>query len=92
MTKHIGTCQLCLEDNSELRKSHYIPKTLYKATRSVLQSGEILNPVIVDNQNQTLKSTSEQATSYALCALCEKVLNENGENAVLADLRRVGKL
>lgn len=70
-----GICQLCFK-NGPLQKSHVLPKALYKYLRA---SGR--DPVSVTKDS--VHQSSKQVTAYLLCATCEKLLNENGEQWML---------
>ncbi len=88
--KKYGTCALCSKKNMELRKSHFLPKALYRESREVTKDGTILDPIWLDTVLGTMIQTSRQATAYALCEVCEDILNQRGENIVIADGRRSG--
>lgn len=70
-----GKCGLC-GIPSELLDSHYIPKSIYKKTRS---GGLIFG----EKSNQSVCYNDAQITKYYLCKCCEDRFNKNGEKYIL---------
>lgn len=78
---NVGICKLCLLTGT-LRKSHLMPKGLYGYCRA---SG--CDPVLISTD--VMMPTPRQTKHYLLCAGCEALLNENGENWVLPKLATI---
>ena len=77
-------CRLCLEEK-ELKRSHLLPKALYK----LIGSGtDPAHPDTVQITFEGSKKSSEQVWRHLLCSGCEKCLNENGESWVLRNCYR----
>ena len=82
-----GRCRVCKKEKA-LRKSHLLPRALYKLLRDPLGSNP--NPVFVTSRLNL--PTSQQLTAYLLCDDCEQRLNKNGETWVLRHCyREVGQ-
>ena len=80
MSVHLGTCGLC-QERRELQDSHLLPASLYEIIRK--HSG---SPVVI--QDGTAVQTSRQMRAPLLCADCEGVLNQKGEDWVLRNCYR----
>ena len=78
-------CRLCRK-SVPLSDSHFMPRALYRFVRS----GAKLSPnaVVVSKTNSWL--SSRQVSDYVFCAECEALLNEGGEQWVLANCWRGG--
>ena len=76
-----GLCKLCrLERN--LRKSHYIPKSVYKAIKRANSSSEH-SLVRVNRLRQEIFSSDRQVKKPLLCNGCENKFSRNGETIVV---------
>lgn len=71
-------CGLCRNDK-ELKDSHLIPKSLYKALRNAYEGDDL---VFTDHDENTSRYTDFQVKSIFLCEDCEEKLNKYGENIV----------
>ena len=78
MNPIIGTCQLCLAPNKELKRSHFVPSFAYK----VMRQGNINNPNPVRITEAGAIQTSWQATANVFCKECESLLSKGGEDYV----------
>ncbi len=76
-----GTCKLCLL-KKDLCDSHYMPRAMYKYNRATAIKNP--NPVILSGAEA--KQSSSQVRDYAVCRACERLLNLNGEEWVLANV------
>ena len=76
MNPVIGTCQLCLAPNKELKRSHFVPSFAYK----VMRQSNVKNPNPVRITEAGAVQTSWQATAYPFCKECESLLSQSGEN------------
>ena len=74
-----GQCALCHE-HRELCDSHFMPKALYRLVRDKNANNPHPYLISLSGTRQTSKS---QATNYLLCAACEKLFDQNGENWVM---------
>jgi hypothetical protein len=73
-----GRCALCAQEQY-LCKSHFLPKALYRLTRTSDYPNP--NPVIVTADG--MLHSSEQITEHMLCVECEQRFRHNGEDWVL---------
>ncbi len=78
-----GVCALCL-NTRELRKSHFLPKALYR----LIRADRHRNPHPVRLSTAGRLQTAFQATHHLLCAGCESRFDRNGENWVMAHCYR----
>ena len=74
-----GQCKLCLKNDVELKKSHYLPAGIYKGLRDETKKNP--NPVLISRRGAV--QTSRQKTAPLLCSSCEQRFSKNGENWVL---------
>ena len=74
----IGSCALCKQQR-ELQQSHFVPKALYRLTRST--NTKNAHPVLVTKGCRL--QTSYQAVDSLLCTDCEKLFDNNGEDWVM---------
>ena len=74
-----GQCALCRE-HRELCDSHFMPKALYRLVRDKKAKNPHPYLISLSGSRQTSKS---QATHYLLCATCEKLFDQNGEDWVM---------
>lgn len=70
-----GKCELC-EKTKLLQKSHFLPKSIYKAMGRAARKGT--NLIIRDN-NGDAYPIAQQITRHFLCSTCEDLLNKGGE-------------
>lgn len=77
----LGICKLCNEEK-ELRKSHVIPRAVFKRALKGFNYGRIL-----DHKYNKVINTQDQWATYLLCAGCEHELNVNYEKYALDVLR-----
>src|SRR5262249_34535876 len=70
----LETCKLCLSQEVELRRSHFIPAAAY----GVLQESTGTPPVVIKPAVTIQKN--EQATAHILCKACEDRFNKHGES------------
>src|SRR5207253_5583838 len=77
----VGKCALCQKTKS-LRKSHLLPASLYRKTRSPNQPNP--NPMVITDKASI--QTSMQIADYLLCADCEQLFSKNGENYVMTQV------
>lgn len=77
----IGICKLC-KNESELRISHVIPRSVFKRALKGATYG-----VMLDRQYNKVVNTQDQWATYLLCANCEHKLNTRYENYSLSALR-----
>ena len=80
MAVRLATCGLCQEQRG-LQDSHLLPASLYEIIRK--HSG---SPVVI--QDGTAVQTSRQWRARLLCADCEQILNQRGEDWVLRNCYR----
>jgi hypothetical protein len=78
----IGKCKLCHLENQELCDSHYLPKKVYGVTRAP----QLKSPHPVTLSDTGMRQLSDQLRDYVFCRSCEKRLNKNGEQWVLANI------
>lgn len=71
---HLGVCKLCL-DSKPLRKSHFMPAALYP--KHVKKEMEFAI------KGRGVSRSAQELTTWALCADCERTLDQNGESEVL---------
>jgi hypothetical protein len=74
-----GRCKLCLQDNKELRKSHFLPNGIYK----ILRDSEAPNPNPWTITLNAVTQTSRQVWAWLLCDCCEQRFSRNGEDWVI---------
>ena len=77
----IGNCGLCLK-KCELRKSHLIPKALYRKLRNSHEGNDL---VLIQGHNKTSKYTDYQIAEYFLCGECEDRFSRFGERKIIPD-------
>ena len=80
MNVRFARCRLCQEQRW-LQESHLLPASLYEIIRK--HSG---SPVVI--QDGTAVQTSRQMSAPLLCADCEQMLNQRGEDWVLRNCYR----
>lgn len=73
-------CGLCLQDRI-LRKSHLMPKSLYKALRSK-------DGIVSASTIEGSKYTDRQVTARLLCDDCEEMFSQKGERIVCRECYR----
>ena len=78
-----GTCKLCLTPETDLRDSHFMPKSLY----GLFHDG-INDPVRF--VEKSLFPSSKQVKDYVFCGDCEQLLSHQGENWFCPLLPTVG--
>jgi hypothetical protein len=74
-------CRLCLQ-KTKLVNSHFIPKAVFKALRSLVRKNS--NPVLVTEK--ALVSTSYQFDGWLLCSDCEDRFSKGGETWMIPRL------
>lgn len=79
-------CKLC-QQIKDLRNSHFMPSSLYKATRNPAAANP--NPTLISSRGTI--QTSKQITDFLLCADCEELFSKNGEQYVMTQVDRGGK-
>jgi hypothetical protein len=84
----LGICKLCLV-NKDLRKSHLVPRSLYKKVRT---RGAGNNEPGIRFVNGRTGRSSHQFQDCVLCAECEHRFNVNGEDYVMRLTLRDGRL
>jgi hypothetical protein len=77
-----GTCKLCLT-KTDLRDSHLLPSAVW---RLLSEPGHKLRHPILMTEKVAL-TTSRQIHDYVLCGDCEQLLNKNGENYAISQMR-----
>lgn len=80
----VGDCALCKASAVNLLDSHYIPRALYKVSRSPQYTNQ--NPVLVSASTAVI--TGSQASDHLLCGDCEHRLNDGGERWVISQVWR----
>jgi len=80
----IGRCKLCLEDEVDLKDSHFLPAGIYRLLRDETEKNP--NPWMLTER--TAVQTSQQMTAWLLCNDCEQRLSKFGENWVLRHCRK----
>lgn len=78
----VGKCRLCHLENQQLCDSHYLPKKVYEVTRAP----QLKSPHPVTLSGDSMRQLSDQLRDYVFCESCEKRLNKNGEQWVLANI------
>ena len=63
MNPVIGTCQLCLAPNKELKRSHFVPSFAYK----VMRQSNVKNPK--PGPHNRSRCRSDFVASYSVCIL-----------------------
>ena len=75
-----GRCQLCLKENQDLLRSHFLGKALYRLNREggqqVMLTPELIMP------------TDRQLWAHLLCGDCEQRMSSHGENAAMRLVQR----
>ena len=84
----IGTCALCLKENTGLCESHLFPKAFYRWIQRSMNGVKNSNPVIITAKQATTKSF--QISEHLLCPECENLLRLGGEEWVLKNGYRGG--
>lgn len=75
-----GKCELC-HALTDLRDSHFLPKSGYKKARA--GAGGLRNPNPVVLSDGMAKQSSLQVRDYKFCGDCERRFNEGGEAWIL---------
>ncbi len=78
-SRPVGVCALCLK-TGELCDSHLVPKSLYRVARAADRRAHP-DPVLMTSTVR--RQTSFHAMQYLLCAECEKLFDQNGEDWVM---------
>lgn len=78
-------CSLC-SLHGELRKSHFIPKSLYKLLRKGM-APEFSSPISVNLVDGKSYLSDAQPTARLLCGKCEQKFSTKGESKVIPQLR-----
>jgi hypothetical protein len=81
-----GQCKLCLKIK-DLQDSHFMPASLYRATRNPGASNP--NPTVMTSRGTV--QTSQQMKDFLLCMDCEDLFNQQGERYVLGQVSRRGR-
>ena len=76
-----GICGLCQESKT-LKKSHLIPKALYKKLRSAFDGDDL---VLNQEHDKSSIYSDFQVTANFLCVDCELRFSSQGENQVIPD-------
>jgi hypothetical protein len=71
-----GQCKLCLRDDVELQKSHFIPAAAFRLLMD--QTAKNPRPFLINNR--TIIQTNEQQTARLLCRDCEQRFHREGES------------
>lgn len=69
------TCALC-GVNTNLQKSHFIPKSVYKYLERLKESS---SQIMHATNKNTMFPSGKQITRHYFCASCEDLFNKNGE-------------
>jgi hypothetical protein len=77
----VGKCALC-QKTKNLRRSHLLPASLYRKTRSPGQPNP--NPMVITNKISV--QSSAQIAEFLLCTDCEQLLSKNGEAYVMTQV------
>jgi len=75
-----GRCQLCLKENQDLLRSHFLGKALYRLNREGGQQ-VMLTPDLI-------MPTDRQLWAHLLCGDCEQRMSSHGENAAMRLVQR----
>lgn len=67
----IGTCQLCLQPNKELKWSHIVSSWLYKRLREL---GSSIDSDLVEVSDEVAMISSRQVRTHLLCEGCEQLI------------------
>jgi hypothetical protein len=78
----IDLCKLCLL-TKDLRDSHMLPSAVW---RLLNEPGQKLRHPILITEKVAL-TTSRQIHDYVLCDICEQLLNINGEDCTISQMR-----
>jgi hypothetical protein len=78
----VGRCKLCHLENQHLCDGHYLPKKIY----GVMRAPQLKSPHPVTLSGDGMLQLSDQLRDYVCCESCEKRLNKNGEQWVLANI------
>ena len=76
-----GICKLC-RCEAELRRSHYLPRSLYK-TVAYSNSSPNESLIHVNRPRKETFSSDRQQKEYLLCANCEQLFSKKGETTVV---------
>lgn len=78
----LGTCKLCLQDR-DLRDSHLLPSAVWRLLNEPRHG--LRHPITMTEK--VAVATSRQIHDYVLCGECEQLLNRNGEDYVISQMR-----
>jgi hypothetical protein len=78
-----GTCPMCLNSDTDICNSHFMPAALYPLMRA-----DEYEPVRVSAES--IYPTSKQMKHPLFCDSCEQLLNREGENWIMPLLPTVG--
>lgn len=78
MPEVVEDCGLCGEKKT-LRRSHFLPKALYRLCRSPEEENP--NPTLVNRSG--VVQTSDQIVGHFLCGTCEELFSQCGESWVI---------
>src|SRR5437899_11585553 len=82
-----GQCKLCLRENVDLRRSHFLPAAAYR----ILSDRRFKNPNPIMITDSAALQSSWQQREPLLCNDCEQRFHRNGENWIFSKcLRRDG--
>jgi hypothetical protein len=77
---HKGRCALCLKENQDLQRSHFLGKAFYRLNReggkAIMATPELIIP------------TDRQLWAHLLCSDCEQRISRNGEDAAMRLVQR----
>ena len=76
----MGTCQLCQSKNN-LKKGHYIPKSIFRAVAKSHQPYD-QDPILISSYRNSAIFSSYQPTQKLLCTACEQRFSRFGESPV----------
>jgi hypothetical protein len=75
-----GQCKLCLRQNVDLQRSHFLGKALYRLNREAGQ------PII--GTPELIAPTDRQLRAYLLCWDCEQRFGSEGEGVAMRLVQR----
>jgi hypothetical protein len=73
----LGTCRLCLKENVELRRSHFMSRKMYYSGKKRLEFVNLMESGL----------DPEELVAPLLCDSCEKLFDRNGEREVLSHVK-----
>lgn len=86
----LGICALCGPDNQEtreLRKSHHLPKAVYKYFTQNMAEGTKL--LLQPEESEKPFSLGKQVVQRLLCEECEQLMSAKGEKYVISEVLKI---